>query len=379
LKACEEKFKRHKNFTVVDVFSGAGGLSLGFKMAGFKIAVAVDKDEDVAQTYTYNNPEVKFLLRSVEETDADDILDATEDKGFNSIDVLVGGPPCQGFSSANRRTNGADNPESKCLWEFMRLLEELRPTAFLMENVIGIRSIDKGLVLKEIIGKAKKLGYKPKCEVLNAAEFGVPQYRRRNFIFGNLLGREYAPVLIRDPPLVSVREAMNDLPFLPDGGGGAEVTNYEVQPQTRYQKLMRRGSKKLYNHITTKSGKRDKKVIERFKWIPQGERLRNTWPKLPKELKDGFNCIKNIHNNIYRRLSWEAPAPTIVHVRKAVLIHPLQNRLLSVREAARLQSFLDRYRFFGGITKEYQQVADAVPPLLAKAVAENMLSWTVNN
>jgi len=133
----------------------------------------------------------------------------------------------------------------------------------------------------------------------------------------------------------------------------------------------------LYNHVSTKSGVRNPKVVERFKFIPPGKSLKDIWPDLPKHLKEGIYCVERgvVHSNIYRRLSWNLPAPTIVHVRKAVLIHPSQHRLLSVREAARLQSFPDRYRFFGGISGQYQQVADAVPPLMAKKIASRLVLY----
>jgi DNA (cytosine-5)-methyltransferase 1 len=358
----------------IDLFCGAGGLSLGFKVAGFKIAVAVDNDENVRHTYMYNNPNVKFLLESVENLSGDKLLDIVASMGISDVDVVIGGPPCQAFSYANRRTNGLNDPNSNCVMEFVRLIAEIKPKAFLMENVVGIRSIQKGNFLKNIIDQVKKLGYKQiRNEVLQADCFGVPQHRKRNFLIGTLNDASI-DLAWRTKDAPTVKEAISDLPPLPNGGGGANEMDYIGDPQTKYQKLLRRGATKLFNHLTTPSGKRDFRVVETFKLIPPGEALSSVWKNLPERLKKRFHCFERgvVHSNIYRRLDWNKPAPTIVHVRKAVLIHPSQNRLLSVREAARLQGFPDKYRFFGGVSSQYQQVADAVPPPMAKAIAKKL-------
>lgn len=363
-------------FVAVDVYSGAGGLTEGFKLAGFEVAVAVDNDEYVEQTYKFNHPEVHFIRGKVENINGDKILDLVAKKGFLGVDVLIGGPPCQAFSFANTQSGGIENPLSNGVWEFLRLIKEIKPTVFVMENVLGLRSKRNGHVSAQIVEKTQQLGYESKSEPLCAVDFGVPQKRRRTFVFGTKLKAPLGVVSNRKKATLKVSTAISDLPPLPEGGGGSEIADYEKKPQNRYQSLMRENSPKLLNHTTSKSGSIDPNVIERFKRIPQGKSLNDVWPKLPSNLKEGIACVQTgyVHSNIYRRLRWREPAPTIVHVRKAVLLHPFQDRLLSVREAARLQSFFDRYRFFGSVSREYQQVADAVPVFMANGIADKVMS-----
>lgn len=362
-------------FVAVDLFSGAGGLTQGFKMAGFNILVAVDIDESAKETYTFNHPNVEFIHDDMKKITGDRILDLVARKGFSGVDVLIGGPPCQAFSFANRHSGGLENPHSSGVWEFLRLIEEIKPTVFVMENVLGIKSRGNGHISAQIEEKARRLGYQVENASLFAADFGVPQNRKRTFLFGSKLkARVHFSEGKKRPPL-NVSMAISDLPPLPDGGGGSEVVDYYTKPRNKYQKMMRKNSSKLFNHVTSKSGSRDPNVVERFRHIPQGKSLNDIWLTLPSYLKEGIVCVQKgiVHSNIYRRLCWDKPAPTIVHVRKAVLLHPLQHRLLSVREAARLQSFFDSYRFFGSVSRQYQQVADAVPVLMANAIAKDVL------
>lgn len=366
-------------FVAVDVYSGAGGLTQGFKLAGFEVAVAVDNDEYVEQTYKFNHPEVHFIRDKVENITGSKILDLVAKKGPSGVDVLIGGPPCQAYSFANTQSGGIENPLSNGVWEFLRLIEEIKPTAFVMENVLGLRSKRNGHVSAQIVEKTQKLGYQSKSEPICAIDFGVPQKRRRTFVFGTKLKTPLDLVSKKKKATLKVSTAISDLPLLPDGGGGLEIADYVKKPKNRYQSLMREESPKLFNHITSKSGSVDPNVIERFKKIPQGKSLNDVWPKLPSNLKEGIVCVQTgcVHSNIYRRLRWREPAPTIVHVRKAVLLHPFQHRLLSVREAARLQSFFDRYRFFGSASRQYQQVADAVPVFMAGGIADRVMSHLI--
>lgn len=379
INSLENSVKKTDTFVVVDVYSGAGGLTQGFKLAGFEVAVAVDNDECAEQTYRFNHPEVHFLRDKVENISGDKILNLVAKKGFSGVDVLIGGPPCQAFSFANTQSWGIGNPLSNGVWEFLRLIEEIKPTVFVMENVLGLRSKRNGQVSAQIVEKTRQLGYQAKNELLCAVDFGVPQNRRRTFVFGTILKTPLGMFSDRKKAKLKVSTAISDLPPLPEGGGGTEIADYKKKPQNEYQNLMRKNSPKLFNHVTSKSGSVDPNVIERFKRIPQGKSLNDVWSCLPSNLKKGIVCVQTgcVHSNIYRRLHWKEPAPTIVHVRKAVLLHPYQHRLISVREAARLQSFFDRYRFFGSVSRQYQQVADAVPVFMASGIAETIMSYLI--
>lgn len=341
---------------VVDLFSGCGGLSLGFSMAGFSISVASDWDKDVEKSYKYNKPRTKFILKDTTQLSADDIF--TYEK---NIDVVIGGPPCQGFSIANTKTRGMTNPASIVSWHFLRLVGELQPTVFVMENVLGFLNMEKGNVYRKFYERFKKLGYYVQLLAARADEFGVPQKRERVFFIGTKNG-EFLAFLPREKPTV-VKDAISDLPVLPDGGGGEDISEYDSPPESKYQELMRNNSKYLYNHRSTIN---KPKLVERFKHIPEG----GNWRNIPERLMDDYKDLSKVHSHIYKRLEWDSTSVTIANFRKAVILHPQQHRILSVREAARIQSFPDKYRFFGNLGAQQQQVADAVPPLLAKAVAK---------
>ena len=341
---------------VIEFFSGCGGLSLGFTMAGFTISVASDYDKNVEKTYTFNKPKTKFILGDVAKISADDIYQYEK-----NVDVVIGGPPCQGFSLANTKTRTMDNPASQASWHFIRLVDELSPKVFVMENVLGFLSMEGGEVYKEFYERFKKLGYKVQFFVPRADEFGVPQRRERVFFIGTKNGEFFS--FLPTKKTVTVGEAISDLFSLPEGGGGEYVSEYTKPPQTEYQEFMRKGSRKLFNHRSTLS---NAKLVERFKHIPQGGNWRNIPTQLMKEYKD----LSKVHSHIYKRLEWNNTAVTIANFRKAVILHPKENRIISVREAARIQSFPDKYRFFGNLGAQQQQVADAVPPLLARNVAQ---------
>jgi len=349
----------------VDIFSGAGGLSLGFKWAGFRIAVALDRDGYARQTYAHNNPEVLFLQRSVRTISGREILRIAN---VEKVDVLIAGPPCSPYSMANRQRNGSAHPDSDAVHHFLRLVGEIHPRSFVMENVRGIQFLNGGRTFKRICSKAKAQGYEVQQKILEATALGVPQRRKRLFLIGFENGNPDFNFNSLDVRL-NVLDAISDLPSLPEGGGGAIEMNYNKESRTDYQKLMRGSCHTLLNHMSTLSSPLS---LARFKHIPPKGSLRTIWDKLPQSLKKGISSIKKVHWNIYRRLPLKEPSYTIVHVRKAVLIHPYEHRLISAREAARLQSFPDSYRFFGGIDAQYQQIADATPPLVAKALAERI-------
>ena len=361
----------------MDLFSGAGGISQGFKKAGFQIVQAVECDPHAAKTYQRNHPETDLIELPIEKVDPAQCMMRLGIRP-GDLTVLIGGPPCQGFSESNRRTRTLDNPRNHLYKEFVRFLAAFQPAWLVMENVAGLKTLSKASVLERIIKKCRKLGYVVEWKVLNAAEYGVPQMRRRLFIVGNRLG---LPVQFPEAthgrekkPWITVRQAIGDLTSL---GNGAS-TDYSPYPDlkkrffrerlTQYQQLMRasvNGSKTVQGNLVTNSAR---KIIDRYKHIKSGQ----NWEVIPPDLMDNYEDFLRCHTGIYHRLEWNKPAKVIGNFRKNMLIHPREHRGLSVREAARLQSFPDNYVFVGSIGFQQQQVADAVPPLLAEAVAKSI-------
>lgn len=363
----------------IDLFAGAGGVSLGFRKAGFQIVQAVECNSHAAETYRKNHPETDVIESPIEKLDP---VECMARLGIRSGDltVLIGGPPCQGFSESNRRTRTIDNPRNHLYREFVRFLRVLRPAWFVMENVAGLRTLAKASILKRIVLECRKLGYAVEWKVLNAADYGVPQMRRRLFIVGNRLG---LPVAFAEPthgrgkrPWVTVRQAIGDLPRLENGADEDCLTypslrrRFFRKPISHYQMRMRagmNGSMKVQGNLVTDSAQ---KILERYRHIKAGQ----NWEAIPDDLMDNYEDSARCHTGIYHRLDWNKPAKVIGNFRKNMLIHPRDHRGLSVREAARLQSFPDNYIFVGSIGFQQQQVADAVPPLLAEAVARSINS-----
>lgn len=366
----------HPQPTAVDIFCGPGGLTEGFRRAGFRVAASLDSDRYSCMTYRHNHRKTRLLEKNVYSVTGADILDAATSAGIedNQIDVLIGGPPCKGLSMANSRSRRVGNPHNKLIWEFVRLVSEIRPKAYVIENVKSLYFFNSGRFKSEIISALDKFGYKSVCFVLNAADFGVPQFRRRTFIVGTHTDdsiREFnppAPTHGSDlDRYVTVSEAINDLPPIAQGGGGRNTMDYAVPPKTEYQGMLRDGCSRVYNHVTTRS---TPAVVERFRMLRQG----GNWMDIANLLQQNGEYLKisKTHKNIYRRMELHKPAYTIVNPRKSMYVHPRQNRLLSVREVARLQSFSDRYVFKGTLHSMQQQIADTVPVFIGKAVARRL-------
>jgi DNA (cytosine-5)-methyltransferase 1 len=379
------------NPIVVDLFSGPGGLSLGFQHAGFTIGVGVERDHSSAQTYRENFPKAIVIEDEVGSIDASEILDSI-DRAFprrNGI-ILIGGPPCQPFSNANMHldTKGNGHPSYNAIEVFVKLLEDLQPDAFLFENVTSFEALRQRERLIAFIGKIQRLGLTPASTKLEAYNYGVPQHRRRLFI-GSIKGSEHFALPLPEPSVrilnhlsrqddVCVKNAISDLPMLPIGGGGTDVSEHrhaKSKSLCSYQRMARRGAVKLFNHWSTSHSK---PVMETIRQIPPGLSLVRVWNRLPLRIKKRYANRNNIQFNIYRRLSWKGISPTVVHPRRAMLLHPSQTRIISVREAARLQGFPDAFRFHGGIDSQYQQVANAVPPPMARFLGLHFLRHLQN-
>ena len=368
--------------TVVDLFSGAGGLSEGFRQAGFNHVVANDFDEHAAATYRFNYPHTRVLTGPIEGITPDVILRAA-DLLYGQLDVLVGGPPCQAFSVYNHQ-RGMNDERSGLFREYLRVVNGLMPRFVVIENVTGITSTNEGRVCDEIKNGLSQLGYHVESRTLKAEEYGVPQERRRVFFLGtrdscslkwptptHAANYDMTAMLEGLKPLVSVAEAIGDLPPL-GSGEGLEEMGYTSEALSEYQKLLRAKSERVYNHIAPHLAPIN---LERIRYIPQGGNWRNLpYCLLPAGMK---RARRTDHTKRYGRLHPDQQASTILtkcDLHWGAYIHPEQERTITVREAARFQSFPDSFRFLGSRGEQYKQVGNAVPPLLANAVAEAILS-----
>jgi DNA (cytosine-5)-methyltransferase 1 len=367
--------------TAIALFAGAGGMSLGFENSGFAIAFATDNDPHCILTYEANHPHTLVRKAEAHSLSGGEIL-ASIGRKSSEIDLVFGGPPCRGFSTGNRHNGGSSNPHNELVFEFSRLVLEIRPKWFVMENVMGLWHMEGGRIREALVGELGKV-YNVTPGKLNAADFGVPQRRRRMILVGTLehdvpfefpQGRFGEPTL-ENPnrlPFVTVGEAIGDLPVL-GIRRGKEVMSYRKAARSEYQSQMRKGSAKVLNHLVTSSGK---DVIKRYKRIKPG----GNWSSLSDEAisewrRSPVRVVKKVsHNNLYFRLDSKKPAPTIGNFRKSMIIHTVEDRGLSIREAARLQSFPDRYVFKGGISSIQQQIGNATPPLLAEAIGREIAS-----
>lgn len=342
----------------IDVFSGPGGMSLGASMAGINVRLAVEKDPYAAETYLKNHKSTTVIVDDIK-----NINDFRFNKGHEQI-ILFGGPPCQGYSNSNQKTRSKENPKNWLFKEFIRCAKLIKPDWIVMENVKGLANFDKGFFLDSICKDLNSIGYTVNVKILNAANFGVPQKRERLFIIGSLHGVACDfPHPICDK-YVTIADAIFDLPSLLNGDM-QDVLDYK--PTTSpYAKLMRGKNKRAFQNFVTKNSAL---IIERYKHIPQG----GNWKNIPAELMSNYTDCSRCHHGIYRRLKEDEPSTIIGNFRKNMLIHPKEDRGLSIREAARLQSFPDDYMFLGPLISQQQQVGDAVPPLLAKAIFKKII------
>ncbi|WP_457748291.1 DNA cytosine methyltransferase [Sulfurimonas sp.] len=350
-------------FTAVDIFSGAGGMSIGAVMAGITPVLAVELDKHAAATYKANHPNTNVLEKDIK------AVEPLKYIGKHPF-LLFGGPPCQGFSVANTKTRNLDNPNNWMYKEYCRFVEDLEPDWFVFENVVGFKSFDKGRFAAEVEDELRSLGYETNSSVLNAADFGVPQYRNRFFIIGHSKekgGIKFDFDSLEKKPKVTVGEALRDLPSLHNGADIKETDYKNITHLHPYVKFIRRKSTKASQNFVTNSRPH---IVERYKAIGQGE----NWEAAKKRgLLKTYSSTRHTHSGIYKRLKEDEPAVTIANYRKSMLIHPHEHRGLSLREAARLQSFPDDFIFKGPLSYQQQQVGNAVPPLLAKAIFEHIL------
>ncbi len=364
--------------TSIDLFSGCGGMSLGFRMAGFRSIFATDVDENAGKTFERNFPETPFMVKDICQITKEEVDKIT---GGVVPDVIIGGPPCQGFSLANKRRNRIkDDPRNRLFYQFVKFIDWYSPKAFVMENVKGLLSMKKGAVIDTIIEEFTNAGrgYNVRKKVLCASDYGVPQMRERVIIIGirNDLNIEPTFPLPIDG-CVTVDDAISDLPII-HSSEGSEIQEYALEPQNDYQRLMRNNSQHVYNHVAMRHTKR---LIERFAAIKPGQNLLDVWEThgaVKRGAPNEKSQIKFSQNN--QRVFGDKPAPTIAASFQSNFIHPHLNRNFTAREGARLQSFPDDFIFEGMRTKmswekglsQYQQIGNAVPVLLAHHIAEHL-------
>lgn len=388
----------NNNLTMIDLFSGAGGLSEGLSDAGFHSLFASEFVPAYANTYKKNHPFAKVLTEDIRKLNADMIRnDIGIERG--ELDLLAGGPPCQGFS-INAPVRSALDQRNHLFKDFLRFVDAFAPRAIVIENVPGLVSFEKGQTLHAILNSLAELGYGADVRILGAAYYGVPQMRWRTIILGlrgkNLPSYAFPEPVYRAPikpnftttfngqPLVkmpsqeisasftTVENAIGDLPPLKSGERGATVKGYECEPTCEYQKRARIGSSGIYNHEAPRLSKENE---ERLKYIKPG----GNWTDIPDNLLPlGMQrARKSDHTKRYGRVRPDGLASTILtkcDPHWGAYFHYSQNRSFTVREAARIQSFPDHFIFTGTHVQQFAQVGNAVPPMLAEAVGLSLKS-----
>lgn len=353
-----------KKYNVVDLFAGVGGLSYGFsQMSEFNIVMANEILSDISKIYEANHPGVTVIN--------DDIANLTEDRllsvtGGVSIDVVVGGPPCQSYSTLGKREM---DDRANMFLEYKRVLNILKPKAFIFENVAGLLSMQNGRLFKRIQSEFESIGYIVKYKLLNASSYGVPQDRKRIILVGFRGENNFKyPTethghLDGMKPLVTLGDALGDLPSI---SSGEEGRSYEGEPSNEFQNFVRKGgSTTLSMHASPKNNPKLIRIMESLK-DGQGK------DDLPESIRPSSG-----YGNTYAKLWWDRPSTTVTRnfstPSSSRCIHPRDSRALSNREGARLQSFPDDYKFFGSNTSIRLGIGNAVPCLLSIKLAEQML------
>ncbi|ETB64144.1 MAG: Cytosine-specific methyltransferase [Parcubacteria bacterium RAAC4_OD1_1] len=351
-----------KKMKVLDLFSGVGGLSYGFKMAGFNIAGAIDFEKSFVESMKKNHSHTEVFWGDIRDIEPEKVKNK-----IGNIDIIVGGPPCQGFSLKGQR-KGLEDERNFLFKEYIKYIAYFKPKFFVMENVPNILSEKDGYFKDQILKEFNKLGYKVTYGILNASDFGVPQNRRRAIFLGTRLKKEIELPKRIIKEKVTVWDAISDLAYL-DSGEGYFESNYKTKPLSEYQKILRKNSKKLFNHQATNHSVI---AIDRLKRIP---------PEKGKEYLQ--ERISSTFGQTWGRLEKNKQSPTIVTrfdtPSNGKNSHPFLNRAITPREAARIQSFPDHFIFYGNKTSVNKQIGNAVPPLLGKAIADSIIKYIRQN
>lgn len=396
---------------VFDVFSGAGGFSLGFEMAGCEIIGAIERDKWAADTFSYNHPNSVMFLGDIESFSEDYLVSTLKEKP----DIIIGGPPCQGFSVCTKNAGDPKDPRNSLFTEFIRMARIFDPSIMVMENVPNIvkaKTKSGERVVDIIKAEFESLGYHVEHSILTASDYGVPQMRQRFVLIASkevlvhpfpkkthdvkaCFGEQLANLHLEENGLKkcpTLWEAISDLPEI-NAREGAEEMNYSRSAQNSYQEWCRAGSEKLHNHLAMKHTKR---LVERFAAMTWGQSVSDiTDERLKQRKRNGNGEVSDSpYDQNNRRMHPDRICHTITATFYCNFVHPYKNRNFTAREGARIQSFPDHYVFLGkptvvskkllmkeGRTGEaflcqYSQIGNAVPPLMAKAIAENILDQT---
>lgn len=387
---------------IVDLFAGAGGFSCGFEMAGAETVLAIESDRWACDTFEYNHPSARVLCADVTEVECDHFVSSLQGR---KVDIVIGGPPCQGFSIANRKGGDPKDPRNSLFMDYVRLASSVEPSIMVMENVpnlIKAKTASGELVINVIRRTIEELGYHFYSRILAATDYGVPQIRRRLFCVASkeelqnpfpqashyVSGEDglfETTGMLRCPTLW---DAISDLPELNAAEGG-EVMPYSGPSKNAYQEWIRGSSENIYNHKAMAHGKR---MVERFASMKWGDSVNDVPHHLKPRRRNSQEIREKAYDQNNRRMAPDVPCHTIPASFYANFVHPYQNRNFTAREGARIQSFPDSFKFFGKPTVvshkllgredradeqylcQYNQVGNAVPPLMAKAVAENLIS-----
>ena len=345
---------------MIDLFAGGGGLSLGFEQMGFDVVLANEYDKSIAQAYIKNRKNPNMIIEDITKLPIHDTF--KQFKG--TVDLCVGGPPCQGYSQKGQRKT-INDPRNFLFKYFVEVVKEVSPRYFVMENVPNLLTAENGYFQNELTTMFTELGYIINAQVLCAADYGVPQSRHRAVIIGKKAGSSPVAMPKTSKIKTTIWDAISDLNYL-NSGEGTEISEYRCTPESDYQELLRKGSTALFNHIATNHKQFVKDTIA---LVPEGGNY--------KDLPEGVGNSRNFHM-AWTRLDGNAPART-VDTGHRNLFHYELNRVPTVRESARIQSFPDNFVFKGSRTKQERQVGNAVPPLLGQALAEELLKIIERN
>ena len=385
---------------VIDLFAGAGGFSLGFQMAGAEIVGAVEIDEWAGETLTFNHPQTRIAVRDIETISDDEAVELFGELGAN---VIIGGPPCQGFSVCRRGKGDAKDPRNSLFEEFLRFARLLNPDVIVMENVpnlVKTKTGDGKSVIDIITRELEDIGYHSESKVLQATEYGIPQIRKRLFIVASktMLNTPFPEIthtsngadtlfhrgLMQCP---SLWDAISDLPTL-SAGEGVEAMPYSGPPKNDYQALLRADANLLYNH---KAMRHSNRTVERFAAMSWGDSVSDVPHHLRPRRRNSNEIAQSVYDQNNRRQHPYGPCHTIPASFYANFVHPFSDRNFTAREGARIQSFPDSYVFKGKPTVvsrklleregrinerhlcQYNQIGNAVPPLMAKSISENLI------